>query len=798
MFKTNLRIAWRNIIKHRFHSLVNIAGLFAGITFALLITAYVWQELQVNKQLSNADRQYILQTHSKDPNLGNDLTSFGPIAKRLKEEYPHLVKNFYRFDGISSQLSKGDKHFRESIQVGDSTILTMYGFKMLHGDAATALNNPFSIVIPEEKAIKYFGRTDVVGESITVRNFSGDKREFQITAVMKEPSENSVTNLTDDQLNFLTGFSSVAWFGRMDVESWQNIYVPSFVELQEGVDPKSLQGPLDQLIRSNAPAVLQQNLSVTPIQLSKYYLGKNNGLVSRMLYTLSIAGLFILLMAIVNFVNISISRSGTRMKEIGVRKVLGGMKKQLVMQFLSEAFILVLVSTLMAIAGYAMMRPLFSSIVGKELPELMAFPSWFVLIPLIISVAVGFMAGVYPALVLSSMKTIESLKGKLKSVKENILLRRSLVGFQFGIALIVLVAAGIITQQVAYFFGRELGYNKEFVVSSQVPRDWTPQGVERMATVRNELANLPGVKEVSLSYEIPNGNNGGSSAVFRLGADSTQAIALQNLITDEHYLTTYQIPVKAGQYFNSADSGKVVLNETAAKMLGWKNAEEAIGQQLRMAGDPTVFSVKGVTADFYIGSMQQKMQPVVYLNVDAVPIYRFFSLKLQPGNTKETIRSIENKWAELLPGSSFEFSFMDEALQRIYANEIRMKKAAYTATALCLLIVLLGVLGLVAMNVQKRIREIGIRKVLGASVPGIIMLFVKEFLLIITITALVACPLAWFIMNQWLNNYAARVSITLNPFIVSMMALGGVTLLLIVLYTARTALMNPAKSLKAE
>lgn len=259
-----------------------------------------------------------------------------------------------------------------------------------------------------------------------------------------------------------------------------------------------------------------------------------------------------------------------------------------------------------------------------------------------------------------------------------------------------------------------------------------------------------------------------------------------------------QIPLKAGHYFNHTDSGRVVLNETAARMLGWDNAEDAVGRQLRIAGDPTVFSVKGVTADFYIGSMQQKMQPVIYLNVGAVPIYRFLSFKLQPGNTQETIQALGNKWAQLLPGSSFEYSFMDESLQRIYANEIRMKKAAYTATALCLLIVLLGVLGLVAMNVQKRIKEIGIRKVLGASVPGIIMLFVKEFLLIITVTALVACPLAWFIMKQWLNNYAARVSITPDPFIISMMALGSVTLLLIVLYTARTALINPAKSLKAD
>ncbi len=801
MIKNYFKTAWRNILKHRFYSIVNVTGLFAGITFTLLIGAYVWNELQVNKKLNNSANQCILTTVSKDPNIGYELATFGPIAKQLKENYPGLVSNYYRWDGITSVVSKGDKHFREGLQVGDSTFLKMYGFGLLHGDINTALLNPYSVIITTDKAIKYFGKTDVVGQTVSIQSFSGSKSDFTITGVLKDFSQNSVTHLADNYPNsFFIPVNTLSFFGRDDIESWGNMFIASFIELKKGVTVKDFEKPLQQLVQQNANETVKNIITVKPVLLSAYYLNKDNGLVKRMLYTLSFAGLFILLMAVVNFINMAISSSSARVREIGVRKVMGGVRKQIVVQYLTESILLVLIATGFALGAYPILEPMFQDVIGKTIPALSSFPLYFIFIPVVIVLLVGLLAGLYPAFVLSAIKSADAVKGKLKTVKEGVLLRKSLVGLQFSIALIVLTAAFIVTRQVNYFFGKNLGYDKEYIVSAQAPRDWTREGVQKMLTVRNEFATLAQVSNVSLSFEIPDGNNGGQVPVYKLGSDSATGKFMQLLQTDENYSSTYQIPVKAGNFFSNAaaDSGKIVINEKASAALGWQNAADAVGQQVRIPGDPNIFTVKGVISDFHFGSMQQAIPPVVFFNVRFAPFYRYLSFKLKPGNIGASIAAIQKKWATLLPGSSFEYTFMDDTLKKLYATEIQLKKAAYTATLLSLIIVLLGVLGLISLSIHKRVKEISIRKVLGASVPHITMLFIKEFMMVVVIAAVIACPIAYFIMQGWLNNYAGRITITAQPFVWPIIILGAVTLLLIALQTLKAAMANPVKNLKSE
>ena len=799
MIKNYFKVAWRNIAKRRFYSLLNIVGLSTGIVFTFLIGAYVWNELQVNKKLRNAKNQYFLKSEWKDPNMGVDITTLGPLSKRLKEDYPDLVANYYRWDGITSVVSKGDKHLRENIQLGDSTLLSMYGFELLHGDTRTALNKPYSVVIAKEIAIKYFGNSDVVGENIAIQSFSGTKHDFAITGVLKEIPENSVTLLNADNHNtFFIPANTFTYFGRFDFEAWANIYIPSYIEVKEGVTASDLEKPISRLILENAPEGIKQNLTVHPVALTDYYLQKNKGLVKRMLYTLSFVGLFILVMAIINFVNIAISSSSARIKEIGIRKVLGGLRRQIILQFLTESVILVLLSTVVALGVYPFIRPFFGELVGKEIPGFSSFPLYFVFIPGIMVLLVGILAGMYPAIILSSLKSADSIKGKLKTIKENVWLRKSLAGFQFTLASIVIIAAFIVSQQVAYFFSKSLGYSKEYIVASQVPRDWSPQGVRKMETIRDEFAAMPQISKATLSYEIPNGNNGGQPPVYKFGTDSAHAISMQALVTDEHYPDTYQIPVQAGSFFNNSDSGKIVLNIKAAEALGWSDTRDAIGQRLRVAGDPATFTVKGVTADFHFGSMQQKIAPIIFFNVRFAPAYRYLSFKLKPGNLGDAIAAIEKKWALLLPGSSFEYNFMDDTLKKLYKSEIQLKKASNTATVLSLIIVLLGVIGLVSLSIQKRTKEIGIRKVLGASVPSIISLFMKEFLWLMIIAGLVACPVAWFIMQGWLSDYAYRIILTAQPFVMAIAGLASITMLLIVLQTVKAGIANPVQSLRTE
>ncbi len=801
MLRNYFNIAWRNLWKNKVFAAINIAGLSAGIAFALLISAYVWNELQVNRHLKNASRHYFLRSDWKDPNMGNTITSVGPLAKRLKEEYPHLVANYYRWDGITSVISKGDKHFREGIQLGDSTLLSMYGFRLLHGNAATALTNPYTVVITAAMAEKYFGRTDVTGETLDIQSFSGGNHDFTITGVLASVPENSVTQLNAaNHNNFYIPTNTFSHFGRSDFELWTNLYLPSYIELQPGVTAAALNGPIKKLLQTNAPDFVKNNLAVTPVALPDYYINNGNGIVKRMLYTLSFIGLFILLMAIVNFINIAISSSGNRTKEIGVRKVLGGLRSQLVAQFLTESAIIVTFATGLALALYPLARNAFASLVGKPVPSLGAFPAYFAIIPIVLVIVVSVLAGLYPAFVLSSLKTVDSLKGKLKTVKENVWLRKSLVGFQFCIALMVLIAASIITQQVAHFFSQELGYNKEYIVSSQVPRDWSKKGVLKMETVRNEFAAMPGVSDVTLSYEIPNGMNGGQPNLYKTGEDSARALPMLALVTDEHYISAYRIEMKNGAFFEGRglDSGKIILNEHGAKALGYANTADAVGRQVRIPGDPTVFTIKGVTNDFHFSSMQGKISSMVFFNVRFAPTYRFLSFKLQPGNIAASIAAIQKKWAVLLPGSSFEYRFMDDVLAELYATEIQLKKAAYAAAVLSLAIMLLGVLGLISLSIHKRIKEIGIRKVLGASVPNIILLFVKEFLAIVMVAAAVAIPVASLVMNKWLDNYAYRISISPLPFVIAVLVLAMVTLVLICLQTVKAALANPVNSLRTE
>ena len=314
---------------------------------------------------------------------------------------------------------------------------------------------------------------------------------------------------------------------------------------------------------------------------------------------------------------------------------------------------------------------------------------------------------------------------------------------------------------------------------------------------------MPQVVNATLSFTVPDGNSSGSASLYKAGADSTTAVASEQIVTDEYYASTFGIPMAAGKFFGApgafTDPFTIVINQSQAKAFGWNNAEDAIGKQLKFqGGGGQVFTITGVTKDFHFGSMQKPIQPFTFLHVTLANIYRNFSFKIRPGSIGNSIDALQKKWSALMPGVPFEYTFMDDALAKLYTSEIQLKKASYTATVLALIIVLLGVLGLISLSVQKRTKEIGIRKVLGSSVTGIMSLFMKEFLAVIIIAGVVACPLAYLIMNKWLQEYAYRIPITAGPFVISIMILGFITAVLIGVQTIKAALANPVKSLRTE
>lgn len=802
MIQNYFKIGWRNLQKNKTYTLINILGLAMGMTFTLLIGSYILGELHVNAGLRNIENQYIVQSKWKEPNMGLNITSLAPLGKTLKENYPHLVANYYRFDGIKTVVSKGDKHFREDLQLGDSTLLTMYGLPLLAGNPKTALNTPNSLVLPVELAQKYFGRIDVLGESLIIDSFSGSRQAFMITGVLDKIPQNSVIDLLEDSTPILLSLSSMPFFDRGQLDNWANVYIVNYLELKEGVKKEDLTGPIAKTLALNAPENIRANVEIYLTPLKDFYRQTNNGLIQKTMLTLSLVSIFILLMAITNFINISIGSSTSRLKEIGVRKVLGSKKGQIIGQFLAESLLITFFSLIISLVLYSTLRSFFGEIVGKEVKSLLVFTPSSLLVLVSFVFIIGILAGAYPAFVLSSFPSIEAMRGKLKSVKENVVFRRLLMVSQFTLALFVFVGAVIISQQVNYFFKKDLGYNKEFIVWIPLPRDWSSEGIQRMETIRNEMARLPQISAASFAYEIPNGKTGFRSGFFKVGDDSTHAIAMDVLQTDEKYAETYQIPMVAGTFFyakrGTFNPEHVVVNEATAKALGFKKPEAALGQKIRLQGDPQMFSIQGVTKDFHFTSMHQTIQPLVFLHVKNTNVYRYLTLKLLPANLSKSLAILEQNWNRLAPGTPFEFNFMEETLQKLYQSEVRLKKAAQLATTLAIIIILLGVIGMVSLSVARRTKELGIRKVLGASAVSLVMLFLKEFLVVSGLAAFIAFPLVFFSMDTWLQNYAYRIEISWLSFVGVGATFGVLIILLVGFQTFKATLMNPKDTLRSE
>jgi ABC-type antimicrobial peptide transport system permease subunit len=808
LFRNYLKIALRNLIRRKFFSSLNIFGLSIGIAFAFIIAGYAWQEAGVNHNIEHVERFYLLKSIWKeDTGLGSELKSLPALSKELRRQYPNLVENYYRWDWVSSFLSVGEKHFRDSLQIGDSTFITMFNFPVLHGNKHTMFDNPDAVVITESKAIKLFGQTDVIGKRITIVNYSGKQHDFTVTGVLKDLPFNSVTNSiipVNASINstFL-GINGLRFFyGDYELNNWNFSSLTSYVKLKEGVKPEELEQPIKQLIASNADDYIKTNLQVKLAPLATFNLDANNGLIKKMIITLSLIAVFILCMAIINFINISISSSASRLKEIGVRKVLGGMRKHIIRQLLTESIITVLFSMVVALVIYQASRSFFGEIFNSNIPSLLSFPVPFIILPIALVLLVGTTAGVYPAFVLSAIKSVELVKGKLKSIKDNIALRRTLIGVQFGIAIIVLTSAIIITQQVFYVLNKDLGFNKDQIINVALPRNWTAEGVASMQTLRNEIANTKGVTAASLTYSVPNRNAISLARLYTPKQDSAHEISTNTFITDEYFARTFEVKMAAGKFFaepnEKYDSSKIVINEAAARALGFVSMQDAIGTTIRMSEDPASYTISGIVKDYHFESKHESIKPLLFYNVRYWTSYRFISLKLAGANPSQTIAAVQTKWNTLMPSTPFEYTFMDDTIQKAYQTEIHLKKAAYTATVLAAIIVMLGIIGLISLSIQKRVKEIGIRKVLGASASSIISLFIRDFIIVAAAAGIIACPLAFLFMKHWLNDYAYRISITPMPFVIALIALFTVTIGLISFQVIRSTLLNPVNSLRSE
>lgn len=805
MFRNYLLVAIRNLRKNKLYSVINILGLALGICFTLLIALYIFSERSVNSGLRHARSQYLVKSSWKIPNLGLDITTLAPLPRTLREEYPSQVAGYYSYNPVTNVVSANNRYFKEDISIGDTSLVSQFGFALLYGNPSRAFADNQSAVVTARLAIRLFGKTNVIGERISVQTLvNNEKQDFLVSAVLKDLPRNSVTGLLGDDYGLFVPFSGNRYYAGGDPsQSWQNPFHVGYVELQPGVTPADLEQPLRKLVSKYAPDGIRENLVVQLVPLSDYYQKANNGAVEKMMFTLSLVGLFILAMAVINFVNLSIGTSFGRLKEIGLRKVLGGRKAQLVFQFLSESWVLTACAAILALLGCWALRPVFNQMLSAAIPPLTGLGWQGLLIFFVAVTGLGLLAGLYPALVLSASGIAVAVRGKLKHVRSGILVRKTLLVVQFSLTIIVFVAAVAISGQVNHIFNKDLGYNREqLLVVTAFPKQWDSAGVRRIESVKQQLEQLPVVRSATVSFEVPDRKPPATIPLLPVGGKSAQPLSIITINADEDFAETYQLRLVAGKFLNKGQGlpvpGSIVLNETAVRALGM-DPVSAIGRQVHFpAGQGSYVTVAGVIADYHYSSVEQGIEPLAFMHINDYLSYRYLTLRIKPGNMAESLAAVESAWKKASPDSPFEYFFMDEKFASLYRSELQLKQASGLATFLNLLIVLMGVFGVVAFTLARRTREIAVRKVLGASPLRIARLFLREYGITILLANLIAWPAAYLVIEKWLEHYPYRI----QPDGWMFAAAGGAVLLLafllITLQCLRAAGLNPAATLRTD
>ena len=801
MLKSHFTFAIRHLTRHRLFSLINLTCLAIGISFSLLIGIFVLHERGVNAGLRHVNQQYILRSKWKTPGLGIEETTIGALPQALKDKYPSLVANYFRYNPITNVISAGDHHFKEDIAIGDTSFVSVYGFPLLYGDPSHAFSSRSSAVITATMAGKLFGKKNPMGRRIRLNTTTGGQQDFTVSAVLKDPPKNSVTDYLGDTYQVYLPYEGNTYYGApMSAQgNWNDVFEVGMIELQPGVTSGDLEAPIRQLLKTNAPLVLSQNLQVVLAPVRSYYLTANHGAVSKMLGILSLIAAFILVMAVINFTNISIGTSGYRLKEIGLRKMFGGTRKALMFQYLVESVVLTGFSAIAALVLYAALRPLFDELLHTSLTPLWQFDLPKVIFFLGLVFGIGILAGLYPAVVLSASNPVSSVKGKLGSVRQGLVLRKTLLVVQFSIAVIIFICALNVSKQVAHIFDKDLGYSKDQVlVVTAFPKQWDSVGTARMERIRDGLRQLPQVSDASISFEIPNRVPPATSPLLPEGGAVSQPMNILTPDVDSHYAATYGLHVIEGSFFRQGGGyapHEVVLNESAMKAFGWTSA---VGKKVKWVTGNIDFTVAGVVKDFNYSSVDDGIQPLVFMNTKDAMSYRYLSLKLHGPIDTRTVEQVREKWKELSPNTPFEYTFMDEKFAALYQSELQLKKASGLATGLNLVIVPLGIFGLMAFTLSRRRKEIALRKVLGAGAKQIIALFVREYALLILIANVIAWPLAYLFTNKWLENYTYRIQQDAGPFVLVGVCTFLLAFVLIGLHSFKAAVASPVKSLRAE
>jgi len=798
MFRNYFIVAWRNLKQNKLYSFINIAGLVIGISCCILIFLFVQNELSYDKFNEKIDDTYRLTLHVHQPQ--NDIQSaataplMGPL---LKDNFPEIKKVLRLSMPFERPLSyKENKTYNNKVVTSDSTFFDVFTFPMLEGDQKLALNSPYKIVLTESLAKKYFGNTPALGKTMVYAN----DINVTVSGVIKDVPQNS--HLSFDAL---VSRSTIIDINKKDTmwmltkeENWYWIFQYTYFILDKKCDVAALESKISALTEKQYPDRRKQS--------GLYYSGKlqpvkdihlhsdfdreikPNGDI-KYVYIFSATALLILVIACFNFINLSTARSTNRSKEIGLRKVVGANRVQLIQQFLGESTLFTIIANIFSLAVVYAVLPTFNAFAGVKLsPGIQLF--W---IYISIIVIVGLFSGLYPALLISSFKPVIALKGQIRYGWKDLVFRKGLVILQFSIAVTLLIGTYIILQQLNYIQDKKMGIHKE----QMLRLNFRSGNNEKRELFINEIVQKPNI--ISASHNSFNFKETPSIPLSTDQEEIRNFNAHSVILIDENFVDNFGLSIVAGRNiskdFPTDATEAFLINESAVKAFGWKTPEEALGKKINWAGEKNG-KIVGVVKDFNYTSFHESINPLVLHVFEGMAVGA--TIRIDSKNTKEAIKTIESLWKKTFTDVPFEYSFMQEDFNAMYKSEQKLSELLNIFTLLSILVACLGLFGLAAFSIKQRIKEIGVRKVLGASVYDVTILTSKDFLKLVAIAVIIAFPLAYYTMNKWLQDFAYKIEISWMTFV-----LGGTLAIIIAFITVsvqaiKAAVANPIKSLRTE
>lgn len=799
MLKNLLKISIRTILKDRTYSLLNVTGLTIGITCSMFLLMYILHELSYDRYHENAKNIYRVVSNIKETdNAFTWAVAQIPLADELRDNYPE-VQNAVRFFGTGRTIYKnGEKQFyEEEFYLTDSTVFDMFTYKFIHGEPATALDNPFTLVLTETTAKKYFSDiSEAVGQSI--QNEAGE--EFKITGIIEDVPLNS--HFIFDGL--------ISRSTRRDfVGSWGNFGVFTYIQLPEGYDLSKMYTSFDKIIKERVNPIFEQFgikivYELQPILdihlYSKIQDEAEEGGDITYIYIFASVAAFMLLIACINYMNLATARSVNRAKEVGVRKVMGSQRRQLIAQFIAESVVIALIAMVISLVLIYVLLPTFNSLANKSLPFSYIFQGPIILSLLAIVIFVGIVGGSYPAFYLSGFNPINVLKGKLTTKGGSAVFRKFLVAFQFMISIFMLISTLIVFDQLQFMRNKDLGFEKERVVRISMNERALR---EKSQVLINQLKQMPEISSVGTASSSP--GLGIGKLLLKVEDNEGKLVdrGVDLYAADYDFVSTLGMKVVTGRDFSrefpSDTTFGALVNESMVKRMSWENP---IGKKFVFSdGNPDTpdneRTVVGVVKDYHQNSLYDPIEPLMIL---MAPRNGFVFVRTEEGDVRKSLAAIESAWKEIFPTYTFEYDFLDADFNSQYKADEKRSQIFTAFSGLTIVIACLGLLGLAAFTTEQRTKEIGVRKVIGASVQNLVVLISREFFLLVGIGMIVAFPLAWFFTNDWLQNFAYRIELKGEwpTFILSALLAFIITLMTVGFHVVRAASANPVKSLRDE